>query len=163
MRVPDIARTMKPKSAMWSKDNRYLCLRDVDGDGRFESYFWLYTQMLTAFIGTWPVLEPEGAINATSYQEIDPVKSFDAPYLTLIYDNDAKLVGKVRFIGVPANENSDAPLLSYVRPSIDVAVKSLPVRFSAFGGEFEIVSKTGSDLTVRTITPFTAGPFSVGW
>lgn len=163
MRVPTVAARMKPASALWSRKNRYLCLQDRDGDGRFDGYLWLYTATLTAFLGKWPILPVEGRTALVGYHLADPTTSQQSPWLKLVFQNDASWVGKVRIVGVVANADTTAPMLSHLAPEIDVSVKTLPVQFDAFGGKFEILAKDKGIVTVRTIKPIPSAPLWAGW
>lgn len=167
MRIPPVAATMKPASALWSKKNRYLCLHDADGDGRFDKYVWLYSATMAMLVGRWQFVPLEGRIAPVAYRQTEPATSKLAPWLALVLINDAKWVSKLRFGGVLASgvtADGRVPYTSFVaEPERDVSIKTLPARFQAFGGTFEVVGRANGGLTIRTITPIPSAPFSAGW
>jgi hypothetical protein len=155
MTIPAIARTMKPKSSFWSKDNRYLCMIDNDKDGSFEGFFWLYTHLLGSLQGEAFLPPVEGSISLTSYASENVAKAINVPKLKLLY------VGGSRFIASPRTDDSDAPLLASAGPPFAPTSKGIPSRFYAFGGEFELLSKVNGQAVVRTIKSFDPEPFSI--
>lgn len=167
MRVPPVAATMKPASALWSRNNRFLCLQDADGDGRFESYVWLYSATAVMLVGRWQFVPLEGHTAPAPYRQADPATSQAAPWLHLVLINDGAWVQKLRFGGVLAAHDYGAqpvPFTSYVaQPDKDVSIKAMPARFEAFGGTFEVTGRAAEGLTIRTIGPIPPAPLSAGW
>lgn len=153
--IPAFAQTMKPKSSLWSKQNRYFCMTDYNSDGQFEGYFWLYTHLLGSLQGQALLPPVEGGIEPTAYVLDKPEKAVDPPTLYLLSS------GGGRFIVVPQSPNNEVPLLATVGPGIRVDTKALPSRFSLYGGEFEVLSNAKGKVTIRTIKPFAPEPFFV--
>lgn len=155
MNVPAFAQTMKPKSGLWSKQNRYFCLTDYDRDSHFEGYFWLYTHLLGSLQGQAYLPPVEGDLQPVSYTIQSPEDAIDPPKLYIQYS------GGGRFIVVPQSPNNEVPLLATVGPGIRLNTKKLPNRFSLYGAEFEVLSLAKGKVTVQTLKPFEAQPFYV--
>jgi hypothetical protein len=153
--IPAFAQTMKPKSSLWSKQNRYFCLTDYDRDTRFEGYFWLYTHILGSLQGSAYLPPVEGDLPLVGYVDDMPESTIDPPSLYLQY------AGGRRFIVLPQTPNTDVPLLASVGPGVRFDSKDLPSLFSLYGGQFEVVSLAKGQVTVKTIKPFEAQPFFV--